>query len=112
MHYVGTLLSGAKFDSSRDRGSPFQTRIGPSCGDSGTARALTSFRCTTGVGQVIRGWDEGVPQLSLGEKVRCSGEGEVRRADAGHRRRRSRARPTLRTEARLSVVVSPFSWDL
>ncbi|EKD03511.1 macrolide-binding protein FKBP12 [Trichosporon asahii var. asahii CBS 8904] len=25
--------------------------------------------CTIGVGQVIKGWDEGVPQLSLGEKA-------------------------------------------
>lgn len=49
MHYVGTLESGKKFDSSRDRGRPFQTKIG--------------------VGQVIRGWDEGVPQLSVGEKA-------------------------------------------
>lgn len=47
IHYVGTLETGKKFDSSRDRGSPFKTRIG--------------------VGSVIRGWDEGVPQLSLGE---------------------------------------------
>ena len=55
MHYVGTLQSnGSKFDSSRDRGQPFRTRIG--------------------VGQLIRGWDEGVPQLSLGQKARliCS----------------------------------------
>ena len=51
MHYVGTLQSnGSKFDSSRDRGQPFRTRIG--------------------VGQLIRGWDEGVPQLSLGQKAR------------------------------------------
>ncbi|GAA99646.1 hypothetical protein E5Q_06347 [Mixia osmundae IAM 14324] len=51
MHYVGTLQSnGNKFDSSRDRGTPFQTKIG--------------------VGQVIKGWDEGVPQLSLGEKAK------------------------------------------
>lgn len=49
MHYIGTLESGSKFDSSRDRGTPFQTEIG--------------------VGRVIRGWDEGVPQLSLGEKA-------------------------------------------
>jgi FK506-binding protein 1 len=49
MHYVGTLESGKKFDSSRDRGRPFQTKIG--------------------VGQVIKGWDEGVPQLSIGEKA-------------------------------------------
>jgi len=50
MHYVGKLQSnGNKFDSSRDRGQPFRTRIG--------------------VGQVIRGWDEGVQQLSLGQKA-------------------------------------------
>ncbi|WP_261570720.1 FKBP-type peptidyl-prolyl cis-trans isomerase [Frankia gtarii] len=50
IHYVGTLLgSGKQFDSSRDRGEPFKTEIG--------------------VGRVIKGWDEGVPQLSLGEKA-------------------------------------------
>ncbi|KAF7722269.1 FK506 binding protein proline rotamase rapamycin-binding protein [Apophysomyces ossiformis] len=54
MHYVGTLTNGKKFDSSRDRGAPFETQIG--------------------VGRVIKGWDEGVPQLSLGQKARliCS----------------------------------------
>ncbi|KAG6910621.1 FK506 binding protein proline rotamase rapamycin-binding protein [Tephrocybe rancida] len=49
IHYVGTLADGSKFDSSRDRGSPFETEIG--------------------VGKVIKGWDEGVPQLSLGQKA-------------------------------------------
>ncbi|PKI83012.1 peptidylprolyl isomerase [Malassezia vespertilionis] len=49
IHYVGTLQNGDKFDSSRDRGQPFSTAIG--------------------VGRVIRGWDEGVPQLSLGQKA-------------------------------------------
>ncbi|KAJ3073634.1 FK506-binding protein 1 [Podochytrium sp. JEL0797] len=49
MHYTGTLNSGAKFDSSVDRGQPFVTAIG--------------------VGRVIKGWDEGVPQMSLGEKA-------------------------------------------
>ncbi|KAK8869925.1 FK506-binding protein 1 [Kwoniella newhampshirensis] len=49
IHYVGTLLDGSKFDSSRDRGSPFVCRIGQ--------------------GQVIKGWDEGVPQLSIGQKA-------------------------------------------
>ncbi|KAG0236233.1 FK506 binding protein proline rotamase rapamycin-binding protein [Actinomortierella wolfii] len=47
MHYVGTLESGAKFDSSRDRGQPFIADIG--------------------VGRLIRGWDILVPQMSLGE---------------------------------------------
>lgn len=51
MHYHGTLASnGNKFDSSYDRGTPFETKIG--------------------VGRVIKGWDEGVPQLSLGQKAK------------------------------------------
>ncbi|KAJ7449397.1 hypothetical protein B0H11DRAFT_121327 [Mycena galericulata] len=49
IHYVGTLLDGSKFDSSRDRGDAFKTEIG--------------------VGKVIKGWDEGVVQLSLGQKA-------------------------------------------
>jgi len=49
IHYVGTLLDGNQFDSSRDRNEPFKTVIG--------------------VGKVIKGWDEGVPQLSLGQKA-------------------------------------------
>ncbi|KAG0345144.1 FK506 binding protein proline rotamase rapamycin-binding protein [Podila humilis] len=49
MHYVGTLDDGTKFDSSRDREKAFETPIG--------------------VGRVIKGWEEGVPQMSLGEKA-------------------------------------------
>ncbi|KAL9933502.1 hypothetical protein V8E36_007678 [Tilletia maclaganii] len=52
IHYVGTLPDGSVFDSSRDRGSPFVTPIG--------------------VGRVIKGWDEGVPKLSLGEKAKLT----------------------------------------
>ncbi|KAF9980373.1 FK506 binding protein proline rotamase rapamycin-binding protein [Mortierella antarctica] len=49
IHYTGTLDDGSKFDSSLDRGRPFETTIGR--------------------GLVIKGWDEGVPQLSLTEKA-------------------------------------------
>eukprot|EP01048_Picozoa_sp_COSAG05_P012056 COSAG05_NODE_1181_length_5596_cov_3.093687_10_plen_137_part_00 len=49
---TGTLTNGSKFDSSVDRGQPFQFQIG--------------------VGQVIRGWDVGVMKMSLGEKSRLN----------------------------------------
>jgi cyclophilin family peptidyl-prolyl cis-trans isomerase len=47
-HYTGYLLDGRKFDSSRDRGQPFQTEIG--------------------VSRVIRGWDEAFLTMKRGEK--------------------------------------------
>ena len=50
MHYTGWLwvneAKGAKFDSSKDRGQPFSFKIG--------------------VGQVIKGWDEGVSTMQVG----------------------------------------------
>lgn len=52
IHYTGTLENGKKFDSSRDRGKPFQ--------------------CTIGVGQVIKGWDTGIPQLSVGTQAKLT----------------------------------------
>jgi FKBP-type peptidyl-prolyl cis-trans isomerase len=48
INYKGTLTDGTKFDSSYDRGEPFETQIG--------------------VGQVIKGWDLGVIGMKVGGK--------------------------------------------
>lgn len=51
VQYTGTLLDGTKFDSSYDHGGqPIDFPIG--------------------VGQVIKGWDEGVPPMKVGGKRR------------------------------------------
>jgi len=52
VHYTGWLADGAKFDSSVDRDEPFAFVLGR--------------------GQVIRGWDEGVARLRVGDKARLT----------------------------------------
>ena len=52
VHYTGTLTDGTKFDSSVDRGTPFKFQLG--------------------IGQVIKGWDQGVKGMKVGGKRKLS----------------------------------------
>lgn len=49
VHYTGVLTNGIKFDSSLDRGQPFGFELG--------------------AGRVIKGWDEGIAKLHVGDQA-------------------------------------------
>lgn len=52
LDYVGYLEDGSKFDSTLERGRPFVFRVG--------------------CGEVIKGWDEGIVQMSKGERSKLT----------------------------------------
>ena len=63
VHYTGRLIDGTKFDSSLDRGQPFDFQLGS--------------------GQVIKGWDEGIPGMLVGGKRKLTIPAEMAYGDRG-----------------------------
>eukprot|EP00899_Mesostigma_viride_P014709 jgi/Mesvir1/23239/Mv09241-RA.1 len=83
VHYVGKLLDGTQFDSSRDRGEPFTFKIGQ--------------------GQVIKGWDEGVGLMKKGEVALITCKPEYAYGAAG-------SPPTIPPNSTLVFEVELLSW--
>jgi len=84
VHYVGTLHDdGSKFDSSRDRPGTFDFDVG--------------------VGQVIKGWDEGICSMKKGEKCVLRCRSDYAYGDGG-------SPPKIPGKATLNFEVELFDW--
>ncbi|XP_021290399.1 peptidyl-prolyl cis-trans isomerase FKBP62-like isoform X1 [Herrania umbratica] len=84
VHYTGTLLDGTKFDSSRDKGSTFKFQLG--------------------LGQVIKGWDEGIKTMKRGENAIFTIPSELAYGESG-------SPPTIPPNATLQFDVELVSWN-
>lgn len=84
VHYVGTLLDGSKFDSSRDRNEFFKFQLG--------------------AGRVIKGWDIGVASMKKGEKCILTCKSEYAYGENG-------SPPKIPGGATLKFEVELFDWS-
>ncbi|CAI9099469.1 OLC1v1036296C1 [Oldenlandia corymbosa var. corymbosa] len=83
VHYVGTLLDGTQFDSSRDRETPFKFKLGQ--------------------GEVIKGWDEGIKTMKKGEKALFTIPPELAYGESG-------SPPKIPANATLQFEIELLSW--
>ncbi|KAG6478260.1 hypothetical protein ZIOFF_061695 [Zingiber officinale] len=122
VHYTGTLLDGTKFDSSRDRGTPFKFKLGQ--GKNYCIRfqimkllkALEALLCqgrhhahqvvvvSTIWGQVIKGWDQGIKTMKKGENAIFTIPPELAYGESG-------SPPTIPPNAILQFDVELLSWS-
>lgn len=65
VQYTGTLMNGKKFDSSYDH------------------EPAEPFKVTLGKGEVIKGWDQGVPGMKVGGKRRLKIPSDLGYGDKG-----------------------------
>jgi len=84
VHYVGRLLDGTVFDSSRDRDQPFTFFLGK--------------------GNVIKGWDESVKDMKKGEKALVTIKPEYGYGAAG-------SPPKIPANATLQFEIELLSWN-
>jgi len=84
VHYVGTLLNGEKFDSSRDRNEPFKFKLRS--------------------GSVIKGWDEAVESMQKGELARFTLKPEYAYGASG-------APPKIGPDATLMFEIELLNWN-
>ncbi|XP_074096139.1 FK506-binding protein 59kD isoform X1 [Cotesia typhae] len=83
VHYTGTLLDGTKFDSSKDRGEPFEFDLGE--------------------GRVIKAWDIGVATMKKGEVAMLTCDAKYAYGKAG-------SPPTIPPDATLKFEVEVLDW--
>nr|QBH73889.1 fk506-binding protein [Frankliniella cephalica] len=84
VHYTGTLLDGTKFDSSKDRNSPFQFKLGE--------------------GSVISAWDIGVATMKKGEVCMLTCRSDYAYGSSG-------SPPTIPPDATLQFEIEMIDWQ-